>query len=286
MVTWDRLRVFAEALHVTGPGVSQQVHKLERELRTRLVEPDGRGIRLTSGGEVLAASARRIAAMVADAERDLSHLHGQVAGPLRVGAIASALRTWVTPVLCRLTSEHPRLEPSITDGEPEDLIHSVRMRRLDAALIESWPARPARVPSGIQLTSLVTEDARVAVSEAHPLAHLPVLTPTELDGQVWASGPPGSDVHKALVQTLRAGNASSEVRYHVADYTSQLTLVAGGLAIALVPRIASRPAPEGVRFIPCEPAATRSIAAATPQTTGPTVRAFVAALREEAADYP
>jgi DNA-binding transcriptional LysR family regulator len=298
MVTWDRLRVFAavvehgsvtaaaEALHVTGPGVSQQVHKLEKELGTQLVEPDGRGIRLTSAGGLLASSARQIAATVTEAERDLSHLHGQTAGPLRVGAIASALRTWVSPVLAQLTSQHARLEPSITDGEPEDLIHALRARRLDAALIESWPARPARVPPGIQLTPLITEEAHIAVADWHPLAGRPRLTPTDLDGQAWVSGPPGSDVHKALVQMLRTGNASSDVRYHVADYASQLALVSGNLAIALVPGIARTPAPEAVRFLPCQPAVTRSLAIATPQTTGPAVRAFITALQEQADERP
>ncbi len=91
-------------------------------------------------------------------------------------------------------------------------------------------------------------------------------------------------MHKALVQLLRAGNASSAVRYSVADYASQLTFVAHDLAVALVPRIARTPAPPGVRFIPCQPAVTRSLAIATPQTTGPTVDAFVAALQHQAAE--
>jgi DNA-binding transcriptional LysR family regulator len=90
------------------------VHKLEEELRTRLVEPDGRGIRLTSAGEVLAGSTREIAATLAEVERDLAHLHGQIAGSLRIGSIASAARAWVPPALANLTAAHPRLEPSVT----------------------------------------------------------------------------------------------------------------------------------------------------------------------------
>lgn len=292
MIAWDRLRVFAavvehgsvvaaaEALHITGPGVSQHVRKLEKEVRCQLVEPDGRGIRLTTAGQVLASSVRTIAATVADAERDLSNIHGQVVGPLRIGAVASALRALVPQVLQTLTAQHPQLEPTLRDGEIVELIPALRARRLDAVIIESWSNRPAAVPPGLQLAYLITEDAHLAVSHHHPLAHRPVVTLAELNDQVWTSCPPGTDAHEALVQTLRTHNAHCDVRYCVADYVSQLALVAADLAVAMVPRMARTPQPPGVRFIPCEPTVTRSVAVATTTpSTGPNLRALIAALQ-------
>src|SRR5699024_8540065 len=101
MLSWERLRIFAalakhgsvtaaaDALHLTRPAVSQQLRKLEREARCQLVEPDGRGIRLTAAGEIVAQSATSLANTVSDTERDLAALGGQAGGPFRIGSVAA-----------------------------------------------------------------------------------------------------------------------------------------------------------------------------------------------------
>ncbi|MFD0921864.1 LysR family transcriptional regulator [Saccharopolyspora rosea] len=290
-MSWERLRVFAavaehtsitaaaEALHLTRPAVSQHVRKLEREAGCRLVEPDGRGIRLTTAGQVLASAARSITATVLDVERDLANIHERITGPLRVGAVTSALRAFVLDALRTLTTRHPQLDPALRDGEVIDLIPALRARRLDAVVLESWSGWPARMPPGVALTDLFTEDVELAVADEHPLAQRSVVRIDELHGQRWTSCPPGTEAHEALVQTLRSHSVDADVRYCMADYATQLSAVAAGLASALVPRIAQSPRPAGVRYVPCEPAVTRTIAVATADSgSTPAVRALLAEL--------
>lgn len=273
----------AAALHVTGPAVTQQIRKLEREAHTRLVEPDGRGIRLTAAGHVLAGSAGRIAATVAEAERDLATLHGRIVGPLRIGAVASALRALLPEVLRTLTTDHPGLVPTVRDGEVVDLLPALRARDLDAVLLESWSHRPARIPPGVRVTTLVTEPVLLAVPQGHPVADRAVAPLEELAGEVWASCPTGTEAYEGLVQLLRAHNVEPDVRYQVADFATQLHLVAAGLAVATVPGIATDPPPAGVRFLPCVPALSRTLAVATrEQDDLPSLHALVGALHDAA----
>ncbi|MDN5917638.1 MAG: LysR family transcriptional regulator [Pseudonocardia sp.] len=294
-MVWERLRVFAAvaehgsvgaaaaALHITGPAVTQQIRKLERETHTRLVEPDGRGIRLTAAGHVLAGSATRIATTVAEAERDLATIHGQIVGPLRIGAVASALRAVLPDVLRTLTTDHPRLIPTVRDGEVVDLLPALRARHLDAVLLESWSYRPARIPPGVRVTTLVTEPVLLAVPAGHPVAERTVAELGEMAGETWASCPDGTEAYEGLVQLLRAHNIEPDVRYLATDFTSQLHLVAAGLAVAAIPAIATDPPPDGVRFLPCEPALGRTLAVATrEQDDLPSLRALVEALRARA----
>ncbi|MFD9889444.1 LysR family transcriptional regulator [Amycolatopsis sp. NPDC059027] len=297
MIVWERLRVFAavaehgsisgaaEALHITGSAVTQHVRKLEREVRCPLVEPDGRGIRLTTAGRVLADTALHVAGTVAEAERDLANLHGQIVGPLRIGAVASALRALIPRVLHTLTARHPRLVPALRDGEVIDMIPALRSRHLDAVLTESWSSRPSRYPPGIHLTELIREDVHLAVPEGHPLADRREPIPLgELGGLTWVSCAPGTDPHEALVHALRAHNVGADVPYCVLDYTTHLLLVAAGLAVALVPRMARHPQPDGVRFLRTAPSITRTIGVATVEGVNtPAVDAFVAVLREQVA---
>lgn len=278
------VRAAADALHITGPAVSQQLRRLEKEAGCRLVEPDGRGIRLTHAGRVLAASAEAMVQAAMRAELDLASISGVVAGPLRVGAVASALRALVPQVLQTLTGRYERLKPEVRDGEAVQMIPALRAGQLDAVVLESWTHWPARVPSGIRTTSLLRENAMLAVPDQHPLAQLESVPLDGLRDQVWASCPPGTDPHEALVQLLYShGSTDVEVRYWVADYATQLQLVAAGLATALVPCMAAVPAPKGVRLIPCRPAVTRTVAVATVEgAEAPPVKAFLAEMMRAA----
>lgn len=296
-MSWERLRVFAavvehesitaaaEALHLTRPAVSQQIRKLEKETHCRLVEPDGRGVRLTTAGHILAKTTQSMTTLVADTDRDLANIHDQIVGPLRIGAVASVLRALIPEVLQSLTTQHPRLEPTLRDGETIDLLPALRTRRLDVAVIESWSRHPTTLPPGVQATNVLTEDVQVAVHDQHPLANQTMVRLEELRGQQWAVCPAGSDPYEALVQILRDYNIDVDIRYWVVDYITQLKLAAAGLAVALVPQFARTEYPDGVRFIPCEPTVTRTITVATANDTIPAARAFVAELLRAAKNW-
>ncbi|MDA3624219.1 LysR family transcriptional regulator [Saccharopolyspora sp. WRP15-2] len=294
-MNWERLRVFAavaeqssvtaaaEALHLTRPAVSQHLRKLERETGCRLVEPAGRGIRLTNAGQVLAEAARSVTAAVSAAEHDLADIHQQIIGSLRIGAVASALRLFVLDALRALTAEHPRLRPTVRDGEGVDLIPALRLGKLDAVVFESWTGWPARMPAGVELTELLTEDVQLAVAADHPLAERESVRVDELAGLRWASCAPGSEPHEALVQTLRSRAVDVEVDHCVTDYATMLSIVAAGLAVALVPGIAQRLDEPGVRYLDCEPRIRRTVAVATLEgRSTPAARAFVSELSRTA----
>ncbi|CAL9447516.1 LysR family transcriptional regulator [Streptomyces sp. enrichment culture] len=80
----------ARVLHITPSGVSQQLAKLERETGHTLLEPHGRGVRLTHAGRVLAGHAARVVAQLTVAETDLADLRDEILGPC--GSAASAAR--------------------------------------------------------------------------------------------------------------------------------------------------------------------------------------------------
>lgn len=269
----------ARALHVTPSGVSQQLAKLERESGHRLLEPDGRSVRLTHAGQVLTAHADRVLAQLTTAESDLADLHREILGPLRLGAVGSAIRTLLPAALAALTHDHPRLTPTVRDGEAVDMLPVLLAGDLDLLVIESWSNRPITLPAGVAFRTLVRERVRVALAAGHPLAARESVDLAELADAVWASCPPGTEPREALVQALRGRGAEPEVRYTVAEYTTQLALVEAGLTAALVPAMAHRPAPAGVRFVDCEPALEREVLAAwRAGSQSPTIRACLAAL--------
>ncbi|TSD39684.1 hypothetical protein FFI94_033325 [Rhodococcus sp. KBS0724] len=77
------------------------------------------------------------------------------------------------------------------------------------------------------------------------------------------------------IALLEAG-IEPTIRYEVSEYSTQLALVEAGLAVALVPETA-RAKTAGVRYLPTEPAVTRSLRAAS-STRIPAVGALLDAL--------
>ncbi|AHH99214.1 LysR family transcriptional regulator [Kutzneria albida] len=269
--TWDRLRVFnavahtgsvtaaARALHMTGPAVSQHLHRLEAEVGASLVARVGRGIRLTHEGVVLAEHARALAAIVQQAEHDLAEHERELRGTIRIGAISSAIRGLLLAPLHEFTCRHPKVRVQLRDGEAVDHLRRLHEHDLDVVIAESWHNHPSPMPRGVQPTRLLTERARLVVPEGHVLAERDKVAFRELGGQAWTCCPPGSDAHTALCQFARHAGVELEVAYTVADHTTQIDLVAAGLAFACIPELSLPKCLNGVRVVDTDPVLTRSV---------------------------
>lgn len=268
VLDWSRLRVLdavaragsvggaAAALHMTSPAVSHQLRRIEADLGCAVVEPAGRGVRLTDAGRRLAECARAVADLVQGAENDVAAGRPAV-GVVRVGALASLVRGLLAPVLAAHLARHPGVRVEVVDGESVDHVAALREGRLDLVLAASWSARPAELPAGLVVDELGVEDVGVAMPAAD--AGEGSVRLADLADRAWASCPPGSDDHGALVQAARAAGVELDVRYTVSDHVTQSALVAAGVAVGLVPATACTPAPAGVTLRGLDPPMHRAL---------------------------
>lgn len=261
---WDRVRIFeavathgsvreaSEELGISGSAVSQQLRKLERELGQTLVEPFGRGIRLTAAGSLMARHARAVDRQFRQADEELSRLSGDVGGRLRIGGVMSALRTLLGPATARLVAEHPKVEPVISDGEASEFVELLTTRQLDVAIVEAWTSNT--FPQLSALTSQLILDEPIDLAVPADLSARPrtITEAADLD-LPWVVCPPGSGAYQTVTDVLRQAGREPEIRYRISAYPSQLDLVASGLAIALIPRLARESAEQrDVIFLPLE----------------------------------
>src|SRR3954471_7694311 len=89
----------ADALQFTPSAVSQQLAALEREAGVPLLQPAGRGVRLTDAALVLVDHAEAVLERAALAEADLAAAAGAVGGRGRIGAIQSAAVRLAMPAI-------------------------------------------------------------------------------------------------------------------------------------------------------------------------------------------
>jgi DNA-binding transcriptional LysR family regulator len=112
----------ARVLHVTTSAVSQRMTRLERETGQRLAERQGRGIRLTEAGALLARNAGDLLTHLERVEARLAEHRGAVTGTLSIAAFATAARGLLPGVLADLRSRYPDLSASLSEREPDEAI--------------------------------------------------------------------------------------------------------------------------------------------------------------------
>ncbi|MGM1064362.1 LysR family transcriptional regulator [Saccharothrix sp. Mg75] len=272
----------ATALGYTPSAVSQQIAKLERETRTTLLERRGRGVALTDAAHLLATTAGQVLALVEGVEVTLEEQRGEAVGRLRVGAFATAARGLLPSALVRLHERHPRLDVRVVELDPPDGLEAVARGELDVAVTHDWVNARLAVPEPVSRARLGEDVADVLLPVGHRLAGRESLTPEDLAGERWICQPEGAICHDWLVNTFRGAGMEPDLAHRVAEYETQLALLARGIGVALLPRLGRGALPASVRAVPFLPTPTRRVFAVWRTQAGrrPAVTATLAALRE------
>ncbi|MFF9059277.1 LysR family transcriptional regulator [Streptomyces sp. NPDC101213] len=274
----------AAGLHITTSAVSQQMAKLEREVGQRLLAKNGRGVRLTDAGRLLADHAARILSQVELAQSDLEAQRGQVVGELRLSAFPTAARGLFPTALAGLRGEHPGLRVRSCELEPERGIAGVIRGDLDLAVVLDWYNKPMPVPDGLVKAPILDDPADVAMPAGHPLAGRDEVDLTEFAGDEWITWADGEFCHEWLMFTLRSRGVEPIVGHRAAETHTQLGLVAAGLGVCIAPLLGRHPVPEGIVMVPLRQRLRRHVYALwrADADRRPSIRAAVRALKSAA----
>jgi DNA-binding transcriptional LysR family regulator len=271
----------ARALGYTPSAISQQISKLERDVRQVLVEQNGRVATLSPAGRVVAEAARRILGEIEQMQVQLENERKTVAGTLTLAAFATATRGVVPPALRRLRSDWPRLKCHLVEADSHHAMALVEDGSVDIAIVHDWLEIPLVLSAGLNARHLGNDISDVLVPAAHRLADRGSVEMPELRGEVWLYEP-GSVAHDLLIKSFTDISNTRLFGHGVAEYASQIAMVGAGLGVALVPRMGRGAVPDTVRVLPVEPAPTRQVYAVWRSLSGsrPALQAAVMALGE------
>jgi DNA-binding transcriptional LysR family regulator len=272
----------ADELGFTASAVSQQIKRLERQVGVPVLAPAGRGVVLTPAGQAIVGSAPEVfQALERCAEAAQSVSKGAPRGTLRVAAFSTGIRGLLAPAILRLSTRCPDLRVLITEQDPDQALHSVDAGTADLALVHDADGLPAPLPSSLTERHLHTDVGDVVMHRAHPLARLdPPLADTDLAGHAWVTSPPGSVCHQWFRRLFAAVPEDPDVRHLIDDFATQLSLVASGDVIALIPRLARPPLEEGLVSRPLRRQPKREVHAAWRRSANasPAIQAVLAEL--------
>ena len=273
----------ADELGFTASAVSQQIKRLERQVGVPVLAPAGRGVVLTPAGQAIVDSAPEVfQALERCAEAAQSVAEGAPRGILRVVAFSTAIRGLLAPTLPRLSTRCPDLRVHITEQDPDQALHSVDAGTADLALVHDADGLPAPLPSYLTQRHVHTDVGDVVMSRTHAArATRPAARQRRTGRPRMGDQPAGTVCHQWFRRLFADMPEEPDVRHLADDFATQLSLVATGDVIALIPRLARPPLGDGLLSRPLQPPPKREVYAAWRRSANasPAIQAVLAELR-------
>ncbi|GAA2390235.1 LysR family transcriptional regulator [Catellatospora methionotrophica] len=230
------VRAVAAALHLSPSAVSAQLAVLEAEAHAELLRRVGRRVQLTAAGRTLARHARVILDQVKAAEAELRDLSGQPAGPVRLAAFSSAVRTLVIPLAARLRQAHPRIELEISELDPQ--AGHPALRRGDCDIIVTADVIDGSTPLDRDVHAIpLLADAVVLVTPQTGDDGGPVDLADYAEA-AWSVDLPGTYLSRLVTGSCRQAGFEPRVAGRFASYELLLAHVEAGLSVSLLPELA------------------------------------------------
>ena len=253
----------AEALSYTQSAVSQAIARLEAETGATLIVRDRGGVRPTAAGTSLVEHAEAIFARIEAAETQLAAVLGIRAGRLRMASFPSAGATLMPLAIARFRARHPDVALTLAEGEPEEIAPRLRAGEFDLALLFEFPGTRERHGARLRTQRLLDDPMLVALPAEHALAGKRALTLADLREQDWVQTSAPSPCARFVVRSCLAAGFEPKVTFESDDYETVQGLVAAGVGVALIPRLALTHVHPGivVRSLAPKPPARRVVAA-------------------------
>lgn len=258
LATTGSLTAAAASLGLSQPAVSQRIKRVETRLAVPLIERQGRGIRLTTAGNILADHGRTVVAEIDAALAAIEDLRGERGGTLRLVGFPSASATIVPAVMRRLAEEAPEVALQYREAEPPAAVGMLRDGEVDCALIFDYVGA-AELPAGSAFTPLWRETVSLVISEDRAIAG-PAAKLGDFAAEHWIAGCEKCRGH-LLVAAAECG-FEPDIIQETDNVPAMLAMAAAGGAVALVPGLAlaaARTLPDDAVALPLDPPRYRTI---------------------------
>lgn len=269
----------AEQLYVSQPSLSLQISKLETELGTPLFHRQGRRVSLTDAGYTLLPLAERILDQEAEARRAVQQVAGLERGRLALCALPALDQHLLPPWLARFRRDYPGIEIRVWEERPA---RAVAQAVLDGHADLGFIQLPCET-AGLQMRVLLEDPILLVVPAGHTFAGRESVRLQDAAGEDWVWVHEAQDPdHPLYAACLRAGFAPRIV-CESGSAQGVLALVAAGLGIALLPRLATERW-EGTAVVPLMERTFRTLAVVwVDETLSHAARAFLKGVEGTAA---
>jgi DNA-binding transcriptional LysR family regulator len=216
-------------LRLTQPAMTRRLQNLEATLDATLLDRHTKPPRLTAAGRLVLDQCRAVL-------RSLEGLRTAAAvsdfgGDLRIGVAHGIADVALTKPLDALQRHFSRLKPVVTTDWTRTLVEKVRAGEIDIAA--GLVPRGQRLPRDMRIREVGDERVMVVAPRTAVLPRRARLA--DFAAFSWVINPDGCGYRAALQKALAAKGEPLRVAVEVVGKELQLSLVARGLGLGLIP---------------------------------------------------
>ncbi len=189
----------AEAEQISQPAISAQIKMLEGYYGTPLLEREGRRVRPTQAGRLVASYALRLIRLADEAKRAVDDLEGLSRGRLIIGASSTVGEQFLPAHLGRFHATYPNVSLEIAIGNTDAILQRVLDRELDLAFIGRAPNHPDLVSEPVFADHIVA-----FVAPGDPLLRDAPIDPARLCNAQFVVRERGSATRDLALRCLRS----------------------------------------------------------------------------------
>jgi DNA-binding transcriptional LysR family regulator len=236
----------------TTSGVSHQISVLERESGAKLIEPDGRGVRLTPAGRRLVEHSEVILGELAAAQADLVESDAPT-GVVRITGFTSSITFLLVPLIEEFHRKRTQVEVLISEGEPPEAVAQLRDDQVELALVYDYTLNPQFKE---QRNSLLIGSEPVHIvlpvdlADRHGLNE-PTITAKQLAplaGESWVTSSRSSDDDELVSRLCGIAGFAPKIRHRVDSTQVIARMVADGFGLSVMPRLARPQRTSGICY--------------------------------------
>lgn len=239
----------AQAVGYSVSAISQQIRKLELEAGQPLLRRHSRGIVLTDAGQAVVQHAEQIDSQLKSLQYSLDDIAGMRAGSLRMGTFPTAGSSLLPLAISRFRSEHAGIDLSVRSFRLAALLSMLNSRDISMSLLWDYEWSRLELPD-MEVRLLLDDPTDLVVSATHRLALRDTVSVSELPDESWVVRAENHPMIDVIVHAANDVGFHPHVAYEANDYQEVQAMVAVGVGISLVPRLALTVLRNDVRVIP------------------------------------
>jgi DNA-binding transcriptional LysR family regulator len=244
----------AERLSIPQPHLSRQMQQLEQEIGVKLLNRKRRPLELTQAGLAFLAEVEQILAQVNQAKLAAQRANRGEIGHLAVGINNSIANSLLPKILQQFRQQFPGVQLSLHEMLMTESRQKLQHRELDLDFENVYNLQDVDSHHCLTFEVIHREPLLVVLPESHPLSDRPYISLQDLRHDPFVLPCPKSV--PALDHLIQILFAQAKIRPPVAQVATWmptiLSLVAGGLGVALLPANATSLQRVGVVYRPIQ----------------------------------
>lgn len=221
----------AQRCHISQPGLSQQLRRLEKQLQAQLVHRTKRHVALTRTGEVFVEEARKILRSMDDAALLARRTESGMIGRLTIGTTAPALFIILPEILRRFAEAFPGVEPVVREMTTDVQEEALRRGDIQVGLVH-----PPLDDASLACIGVARMPFDIVLSERNPLSRKDPLTLADLAKETFIIFPRriGPRLHDQIIAMCQEAGFSPETIVEAAPAQSIIAMAACNIGVGFI----------------------------------------------------